>query len=506
MKRKLILWFLALALLLPLVSVPISASRDEYYDDFIEPMTIYDHFYISRSDSGSLMFIVDSRNRAMGISMGLYPVQLTGQESKDQLKAMAKELVEDEVEPELPHNQFSTLPYCDRFEYKISGEQLNAGSYLFVAYLYDYSMKDGRLENLVRYPDLDTLYVTDVHVVNDPVPCTGARFFLCDQYGENREYVTALELELDIMSAVFLCAERTPYNGTGAFYLDFIPLDEACPVDPFRMFPTYMTCGYPIWVSSCGTGTLGAVWRTSNNDTEYQIGPFPITVTVPCKPDENNVEVTRERTATQPGQLTGPCKSCGEPATMDWAPIFTDTDPHEYYAPAVDYCYEKQLFRGISEDKFSPTLAMSRGMVVTVLYRLAGSPSTTGLQSAFTDVEESQYYTEPVKWAAANGIVNGMGNGKFQPNTNVSREQLAAILYRYAQLTGMDMTVSGGGLTKFTDRSTISDYAATPMAWAVDRGLINGITTTTLHPRGNALRAQVATIIYRYVNAVVDPA
>lgn len=272
------------------------------------------------------------------------------------------------------------------------------------------------------------------------------------------------------------------------------------------MVPTYMTCGYPVWINSCGTGKIGIVWRSSNKDTDYQIGPFPITVTVPCKPDTTNAEVTQEHTATQPGELTGPCRSCGEPATMPYAPIFTDTYPNEYYAPAVDYCYEQQLFRGTSEDKFSPNMAMSRGMVVTVLYRLAGSPSTSGLKNEFTDVAEGQYYADPIKWATANGIVNGMGGGKYQPNTNVTREQLAAILYRYAQFTGMDMTVTGDGLAKFTDRNTVSDYALTPMVWAVDRGLINGVTTTTLQPRGNALRAQVAAIIYRYVLSVANPA
>jgi len=507
MKKKFILWLLVLAFLLPVVAVPGSASRDEYHDDYIEPMSLYEHFYLSKSDCGSLCFMVDSRNYAMGIIMVLYPTSLTGQESKETLRAKAIDLIEAEADAELRLDQLSNASLNQWFHFELDGKQLESGSYLFAAYLYSYSSKDGTLFDVEIHPDFDTLYVTDVYVVDEPVPATGANFYLCDKYGENRKPVTELEFDLDMAwSTVFLGADLAPFNSTGGFYLDFIQLGNSYPVGPDRMFPTYMTCGYPITIYSCGTGVLGAVWRSSNKDSEYQIGPFPITVTVPCKPDAGNTEVTREHTATQPGELTGPCKSCGEPATMPYAPIFTDTYPNEYYAPAVDYCYEQQLFRGTSEDKFSPKMTMSRGMVVTVLHRLAGSPSTSGLKNEFTDVAEDQYYADPIKWATANGIVNGMGGGKFQPNTNVTREQLAAILYRYAQFAGMDMTVTGDGLAKFTDRNTVSDYALTPMAWAVDRGLINGVTTTTLQPRGNALRAQVATIIYRYVLSVVNPA
>lgn len=505
MKKRMILWFMVLTLLLPLVSASTFASRTEIYDEYIEPMSDYDHFYLAKSDYGEMSFVLDTRNEVLGIATGFYPMSLTGQETKETLKAIAKELIEDGTPLLLGSNQYFTISYnTDLFSVSLDGKRLETGSYLFIAYMYSFKLKDG-WEAADCKPRPETLYVTDIHVVEEPVACTGANFYLCDKYGENRQPVTELILDLDMKLPYFLVAKPTPFNATGAFYLDIIQLGDTYPVGAYRMVPTYMACGNPIWVQSCGTGTLGAVWRMEKYAEDYLLGPIPINVTVPCKPEENNVTVTRERTATQPGELTGPCKSCGAPATMDWAPIFTDTYPQEYYAPAVDYCYEQQLFRGTSVDKFSPSLAMRRGMVVTVLYRLAGSPDTTGLQSAFSDVAEGQYYTAPIKWASANGIVNGMGGGKFQPNTNVSREQIAAILYRYAQFTGMDTTVSGDGLTKFTDRDSISDYALAPMAWAVESGLINGITTTTLQPRGNALRAQVATIVYRYVNAVPAP-
>ena len=137
---------------------------------------------------------------------------------------------------------------------------------------------------------------------------------------------------------------------------------------------------------------------------------------------------------------------------------------------------------------------------MTILYRLEGSPAVTGT-SAFVDVPAGQWYTDAVNWAAANQIVKGTSATTFAPNDSITREQMAAILYRYAQYKGYDVTASAD-LSAYTDAAIISSYAVSAMQWAVGEGLINGITDTTLVPGGSATRAQVAAILMRFCENV----
>ena len=134
-------------------------------------------------------------------------------------------------------------------------------------------------------------------------------------------------------------------------------------------------------------------------------------------------------------------------------------------------------------------------MIVTILHRMEGSPTVVG--ETFTDAADGQYYSDAVSWASANGIVSGYGNGKFGPDNPITREQMAAILYRYAQYKGYDVSQSAD-LSKYKDAEQVSSYAKTAIAWANAEGLINGVTQTTLIPQGNATRAQVATILTRF--------
>ena len=153
------------------------------------------------------------------------------------------------------------------------------------------------------------------------------------------------------------------------------------------------------------------------------------------------------------------------------------------------------MMNGTSATQFSPDGTTTRGMIVTILHRLEGEPAAAA--SSFTDVAAGSYYEDAVNWAAANGIVNGVSETSFAPNTAITREQMAAILYRYAQFKGYDVSTSGS-LGGYADASDISAYAATAMQWANGEGLINGVTDTTLDPQGSATRAQVATILMRF--------
>lgn len=151
------------------------------------------------------------------------------------------------------------------------------------------------------------------------------------------------------------------------------------------------------------------------------------------------------------------------------------------------------LMNGTGETEFSPSLSATRGMIVTILYRLAGSPAVTAA-SGFTDVAPGAYYADAVAWAAANGIVNGYGNDTFGPNDNVTREQFAAILWRYA-----DSPAASGTLDGFTDAGQISNYAVDAMHWAVEQGVVNGKGNGVLDPKGSAVRAEAAAMLMRYL-------
>ena len=179
------------------------------------------------------------------------------------------------------------------------------------------------------------------------------------------------------------------------------------------------------------------------------------------------------------------------------APLpFTDVASDAWYAQAVAYVYRQDLMSGTAQDRFSPNLTTNRAMLVTILYRLAGSPAVDG-GSAFTDVAGGDWFASGVAWASANGIVTGYGDGRFGPNDPITREQMAAILYRYAGFAGQS-TAGQADLSGYTDAGQVSPYAAEAMGWAVDRGLITGVSAGTLAPGGSATRAQVATILMRF--------
>ena len=174
---------------------------------------------------------------------------------------------------------------------------------------------------------------------------------------------------------------------------------------------------------------------------------------------------------------------------------FRDVAQGEWFRDAVSYVYTARLMNGTSPDLFSPWETTTRGMIVTILYRYDGSPAA-GMTS-FPDVPPGEYYAAPVSWAAASGVVKGYETGLFEPQNPITREQMAAILYRYAQQKGLD--VSGrADLSVYADAGQVSPYAKDAMAWAVHTQLITGVDSRTLQPGGSAVRAQVATILMRF--------
>lgn len=175
---------------------------------------------------------------------------------------------------------------------------------------------------------------------------------------------------------------------------------------------------------------------------------------------------------------------------------FADVAADAWYADAVQYVYENGMMSGTSETTFSPDLTTTRGMIVTILYRMENEPAVTGT-TAFTDVAADQYYANAVAWAAQNGIVSGTTATTFAPNNAITREQMAAILYRYAQFKGYDVSVKAD-LSVYTDAAQVSTYATDAMAWANGAQLITGTSQAMQTPASNATRAQVATILMRF--------
>lgn len=181
---------------------------------------------------------------------------------------------------------------------------------------------------------------------------------------------------------------------------------------------------------------------------------------------------------------------------------FGDLTAAAWYHDGVHYCLENGLMRGASGGKFLPDGSTTRAQLVTILWRLEGSPETTGAVR-FNDTAGGAWYTEAVRWAAGCGVVKGYDNGCFGPNDAVTREQMAAILYRYAQHKGYDVSAGEDtNILSFNDAFAVSEYAIPAMQWAVGAGLISGTSESTLGPQGSASRAQAAVILTRYCQNV----
>ncbi|MCR8657272.1 S-layer homology domain-containing protein [Paenibacillus endoradicis] len=178
-------------------------------------------------------------------------------------------------------------------------------------------------------------------------------------------------------------------------------------------------------------------------------------------------------------------------------PPFTDIAHDDWFYFSVRYAYNAGLFTGTSETKFSPSGKMSRAMLATALYRMADQPDVE-FTDVFSDVQSGLWYSDPIIWANQNQIVNGNGKGMFAPNDSVTREQIAVMLHRYAQSKGFDLHTTSSSLN-FKDVNKISSYAKEAISWAVSKGIMKGNSDSTLNPSGLATRAEVATMLQRFI-------
>ncbi|MEE1012825.1 MAG: S-layer homology domain-containing protein [Clostridia bacterium] len=190
-----------------------------------------------------------------------------------------------------------------------------------------------------------------------------------------------------------------------------------------------------------------------------------------------------------------------EPVTPEWENPFTDVKADDWYYEDVEYVTENGLFNGTTETTFAPDEIITRAMMVTVLYRAEGEPEITG-KTTFEDVDDNAYYAKAVVWGQQNGIIKGYSETEFAPDQNITREQIAAIMHRYAQHKGYDVSVGENtNILSYSDFNSISEYAIASMQYAVGSGLMKGKASSTLNPLDNATRAEIAAVLHRFIEA-----
>lgn len=267
------------------------------------------------------------------------------------------------------------------------------------------------------------------------------------------------------------------------------------------------TTTYAVNVNAATNGTVAADKKTASKGTTVTVTASPskgyvVDAVKVVDKDGKDVAVTEKDgkyVFTMPASavtVTGSFKA-ETPAPV--ALPFTDVKSGNWFYDAVKYAYAQGLMTGTSATTFAPNGTMNRAMIVTVLYRLEKSPAVTGA-SKFTDVPAGQWYSDAVAWAAANKIVNGYDETTFGPMNAVTREQMAAILFRYEQVKGLENVTLEENLNRFPDQNKISAYAIPALQWAVGQKIINGNADGTLDPTGTATRAQVAQIFTNLLN------
>ena len=281
--------------------------------------------------------------------------------------------------------------------------------------------------------------------------------------------------------------------------------------DTARVFiDGYITTGHE--VENLAVGCKITVTGLASYDNTFDGDPYRIrirnradVVCTYCAHENTEIRGAKDATCTEDG-YTGDiyCADCGEqmaegtviPAYCPSA-AFEDLSAAKWYHEAVDYVLEHGLMNGMSDTIFAPNGTMTRGQLVTVLYRMAGTPEVTEA-APFADVAEGRYYTNAIAWAYANGIAKGISEDAFDPNGEVTREQMVTFFARYAALNGVEITGTEDDLYAYADGSEVSRYAGNAMSWAIATGLIRGVDDGYIQPKNTATRAQVATVLMRY--------
>lgn len=276
---------------------------------------------------------------------------------------------------------------------------------------------------------------------------------------------------------------------------------------------------YPVTVNSPANGTVAAdkksaasgatVTITVTPETGYKVGTVTVkdkngkTIAATEKDGKYSFQMPASAVSVDVTFVKDGQSSVGDCPKDSTCPVdpFKDTANNAWWHDGIHYCVQQGLMNGVASDQFAPNGTTTRAMIVTILWRMEGSPATSDGMS-FTDVPAGQWYTEAIRWAQSTGVVTGYDAKTFGPNDNVTREQLAAILYRYTAHKGGDVS-KRSTLAQFTDVNQISSWALENIQWANAVGMVNGRTDTTIVPKGNATRAEAASMIQRFCQNVL---
>lgn len=290
--------------------------------------------------------------------------------------------------------------------------------------------------------------------------------------------------------------------------VESVSVDASKAKTSYRVGDTFSTEGLVVKAKFSNSAEVEVTGYEVSNPDMSKAGKQTITVTYEGKTATYEITVS----ATSGGGTSGGGSSGGSssgsssggssggtvvgPDEPEVKTPFTDINGH-WAEEVIGKIYSKGIMSGVSATEFAPNTTLTRGMVVTILYRLEGEPEVTA-QNQFTDVAEDQYYSKATVWAAENGIVKGMGEGIFAPNAQITREQLAAIMCRYAESKGVDVSKKTN-LTAYTDAGQVSAWAVESMEWAVANNIISGKGAGILDAQGTATRAECAQIIYNFI-------
>lgn len=336
--------------------------------------------------------------------------------------------------------------------------------------------------------------------------CSNADYYDVRIYDENEQVVLvqygvkATSFDYPLNAGTYRVSVAAVNNNTNYMFSDYVYFTIAEHTHIYGAWNTVtaatcMSAGTEKRTCSCGATEQRSVNALGHNySTEWTVDVTPTETTAGIK--SHHCIRCNAKTNVTAIQATG---------TQDVSKKFVDITPDAWYVSAVQYAVEHNIFSGVSPTEFAPNTPMTRAMLVTVLWRMDGRP-TESMANPFMDVPSGQWYADAVQWAASNGIVYGVSNDKFDPNGNITREQMAAILYRYAEKKGHDVS-KADDLNAFPDGKDASDYAKEALAWAYGEKLITGVKTGNtdyLDPRGGATRAQVASILMRYAQNIAN--
>ena len=522
MKKKL---FALVLVLLMLPAVIAAAAQAGFAESLMSS-----HYAVLGGDQSITIRSYASPGGRGGYSQALYAVELTGEETKAELDAVAVRLLESGAQPVWGGSKrcYHGGSYTAEPKFTLTASDYAPGSYLYVCYTFGCSSDDDY--NHLLTPYYEQISTMSIRITRE-AEGLDLRYALIDDRGRELADTEAggsmvLPMDAGTVHLQLLSEVAHPTERILEVRADF-PGDQA--IDAF----TFDNKALTISPELCGSGTISVI---IGNYLDNEVRTESFDLTIPCAPrqeptvllpntcTEDGLAIYRchghsvncetefdevvlpatghelfsvsqyvvKPTATLPGIGMGTCKNCGLIGVeQEVPPIFSDVVPDAFYSEPLDYCHARGWVTGVTESTFAPGNACVRAQVVTFLWRAAGCPEPTATSNPFVDVKETDFYYSAVLWAVENGITNGTDATHFSPMGVCNRAQVVTFLWR-----AFGQPESGSAEQPFTDVAAGSWYEQ-PVLWAVENGITAGMTATAFGPAADCNRAQIVTFLYR---------